>query len=180
MASCNSLYIDVDGLMAALQKACLDMLNEVAEIIIKVFGNAIIAGGAGRTKWRENAAKEFQKISTSVSIDMIEMKLGMREGLESAASSSNYAAQIMVALFGNHGPLYTKPGQTTFHNHMESRDESRATSVWALPAGYNWTDPHPEQMLDNAMKQAEQYFKDGLQQAYDSVNFSDFVIVSGG
>lgn len=180
MAGCNSMYIDINGLMAALQKACLEMLNEVAEIVIKVFGNAIIAGGAGRTKWRENAAKEFQKISTDISMDMIEVKLGLRDGLESEATSSNYAAQIMVAQFGNHGPLYTKPGAITFHNHMESREESRASTVWPLPAGYNWADPHPENMLENAMKQTEQYFKDGLQHAYDSVNFSDYLIVSGG
>ena len=162
MTSCNSLYIDADGLTAAIQKACVEKMNEVAEMLIKIFGNAIIAGGAGRTKWRENAAKEFQKISTAITADMIEMKLGLREGLESEAVSSNYAAQIMVALFGNHGPLYTKPGEITFHNHMESREESRATTVWPLPKKYNWADPHPEKMLENAMKLTEQYFKDGL------------------
>lgn len=182
MAGCNSLYIDLNGLLKAIQDECYQVLNEVADRIIKEFGEYIVAAGAGRTKWRENAAKEFKVISESASADIIEMNLGLREGLEAEAWSSFYAAQVMVALFGNHpgGHLTTKPGEITFHDHMESLDESHATTVWTQPEGYNWDDPHADIMLKNSMKRTEQYFKDGLQKAFDSVKFSDFLIVSGG
>lgn len=178
MASCNTIYIDIDGQMKAIQNECFVMLNAVADKVVEEFGKAIIGGGAGRTKWRENAAKEFKVLSDSISADMIEVKVGLREGLESEARSSFYAAQIMVAQFGNHGLQYTKPGEMTFHDHMESIDESHAKSVWALPSGYNWADPHPEKMLENIFKMTRQIFMDGLHVAFNAVRFSDYVQVA--
>lgn len=194
MAGCNLLYIDAGGLLKAIQDECYQVLNEVADRIIKEFGQYIVAAGAGRTKWRENAAKEFKIISDKASEDMLEIQLGLREGLEAEAWSSFYAAQIMVALFGNHpenhsritdngsktSHMTTKPGELTFHDHMENIDESHATTVWELPEGFNWDDPHADKMLENSMKRAEQQFKDGLRQAFSAVRFSDFLFVSGG
>jgi hypothetical protein len=48
----------------------------VADKIIKQFGRAIIEHGAGRTKWRENAAKEFKVLSDKISSDMVEVVVG--------------------------------------------------------------------------------------------------------
>lgn len=179
MVPCNKLYIDVDGLYSALQNECFVMLNDVADQIVKYFGQAIHEGGAGRHKWRDNAAKEFKVLSDKIAKDMIEVKVGLREGLEAEARSSFYAAQIMVALYGNHGPLYTKPGEMTFHDHMEDMRESEAKSVWALPSGFNWADPDAEHMLENGMKQVRTYFKNELRRILRSINFSDYVHVTG-
>lgn len=180
MTRCNTIQIDVDGLMRAIQNECFVMLNVIADKIVKDFGQAIMENGAGRTKWKENAANEFKVLSDRIADDVVEIKVGLREGQDTEAMSSFYAAQIMVALFGNHGPLYTKPGELTFHDHMETIDESRATTVWPLPEKFNWPDPHPEKMLENIFKNTKKLFKDGLAEALRSINFSDYVQVSGG
>lgn len=179
MAGCNSLWIDTDGLQRAIQNECFIVLNEVADKIIKQFGRAIIEHGAGRTKWRENAAKEFKVLSDKISSDMVEVVVGQRDGIETEAWSSFYAAQIMVALFGNHGPLKTKPGELTFHDHMESIEESHASTVWDLPEKFNWEDPHPENMLNNIFLTTKKLFDDGLRKAIRSIRFSDYLMVSG-
>ena len=180
MAKCNSLSIDVNGLYKAIQDECYILLNDVASKVVEGFQLYIVSDGAGRIQWRENAASEFKILSDRLTNDIIEIKVGMREGLESDAWNSFYAAQIMVALYGNHGPLYTKPGEITFHDHMESMDESHAQSVWALPDGFNWPDPHPEKMLENVMKITKTYFQDGINRLLSNINFYDYVYVTAG
>lgn len=118
MAECNRLSIDVVGLYTAIQQNCRMLLDDVAHNIIDEFGMAIYQRGAGRHEWRANAAQEFQKISEKMTDELIEVEVGLREGIDKEAFSNVYAAQIMVALFGNHPPIYTKPGEETFHDHM--------------------------------------------------------------
>lgn len=82
MAMCNQLSIDVNGLYTAIQEACKNLLNDVAERVQQEFSLLIYEEGAGRHEWRSNAAQEFQKISESVTNDLIEIKLGLRPGVE--------------------------------------------------------------------------------------------------
>jgi len=176
----NTLSIDVNGLWMAIQNECYVLLNDVAAKIIEGFQLYIVSDGAGRIKWRENAAKEFKILSEKMSDDMMEMTLGVHEDLETEAWTSFYYAQIMVALFGNyHGSmLTTKPGEITFHDHMETFDESHAETVWTLPAGFNWPDPGADKMLKNVMKITEDYFKTGLSEILRNINFYDYVYVN--
>ena len=178
MAKCNSLSIDVNGLYRAIQNECLILINDVAAKIIEGFQLFIVSDGAGRIKWRENAAAEFKVLSEKQTDEIIEMQVGIRDTLENESWGSFYLAQVMVALYGNHGPLYTKPGEVTFHNHMEDLAESQAKSVWALPDGFNWPDPHPEKMLENVMKITKTYFRDGVNAILRSINFYDYVYVT--
>lgn len=177
MTKCNQQSVDVNGLFSAIQNECYLLLNDVADRIIKEFQEYIVANGAGRTFWRMNAAAEFKVLSEKITPDLIEMKLGEPENLASEAWHSFVAAQMMVALFGNHGPLYTKPGEITFHNHMEDMNESKAQSVWKLPDGFNWEDPHPEKILANILKTTKTYFQDGVQELLRNINFYDYVYV---
>ena len=180
MAMCNSLSIDVNGLRHAIQDACLTVIKDTAQKIIVYFGHYIYSGGAGRHAWRENAAKEFQIISENISYEYIEIQQGQNPNIELGSSTLNaYAAQIMVALFGNHPPQMTKPGVQTWHNHMQYREQSQAESVYPLPH-FDWGDPGADHMLENAFKITKQYFFDGLKRAFASVNFSDFVHVVSG
>lgn len=82
MATCNELSIDMSGLYAVIQKACKNLLDDVAERVQQEFGPLIYQDGAGRHEWRSNAAQEFQKISESITNDLIEVKLGLRTGIE--------------------------------------------------------------------------------------------------
>lgn len=183
MTRCNTISIDINGLFRAIQSECYVQLNDVAQKVIDGFQLYILSDGAGRADWKENAAKEFKVLSEKITNDVIEMQVGIREDLASEAWHSFYAAQIMVALFGNHPPsggMKTKPGEITFHDHMESMDESHAKTVWTLPEGYNWPDPQADKMLENAMKMTRTYFADGLKRVLDGINFSDYVIVTAG
>lgn len=154
-------------------------MNVVADEVIKCFQREIHDKGSGRHEWRDNAGKEFKILSEKMSQEVMEMGLGIRDGIETEAWSSFYAAQIMVALYGNHGPLFTKPGEITFHNHMESLDESRASGVWPLPKGFNWKGANLNEIMQNCFDIAETNFANGLQKIFDSIDFSQFLIVSG-
>ena len=180
MKKCNQLSLDTIGLFNAIQNACVDLVKDTAEKIKEEFAQWIYLDGAGRHVWRENAGAEFNIIATKIASDVIEAQLGMPQNIESEAKIDNYLAQIMVALYGNHGPLYTKPGEVTFHNHMESRERSRATTVWRLPKNYNWDDPNADKMLANSMKICSSFFKDGVNALLRNINFYDYVNVTAG
>ncbi len=179
MVKCNSISIDVVGLYTAIQQNCRALLDDVANNVIDEFGMYVYQDGAGRHEWRANAAQEFQKISETMTDDLIEVKVGLREGFDRDAYSNVYAAQVMVALFGNHPPIYTKPGQETFHDQMTWRGESEAESEYRMPQ-YEWGDPGAQNMLSNVMKNVKTFFKDGLKSILSDINFYDYVHVTAG
>lgn len=179
MVKCNALSIDVVGLYTAIQQNCRALLDDVAQNVVDQFGMAIYQGGAGQHTWRANAAQEFQKISETMTKDLIEVKVGLREGFDSDASSNVYAAQVMVALFGNHPPIFTKPGQETFHDNMKWRGKSEAPKEYPMPH-YEWEDPGADNMVSNAMKSVRTYFKDGIKAILRDINFYDYVHVTAG
>ena len=176
MAKCNSLYIDVAGLKAAIFAACKAALNDVAERVIQEFGPEIYRSGAGRHEWRANAAEEFQKIEESATDELIQVKLGLRKGLESEAWGNLYAAQIMVALFGNHPPIETKPGMEVFGDKMLDRHTSTAQTVYEIPQ-FGWTDPNAQEMVNNALKNTSVYFTDACESILDGINIANYVHV---
>ena len=173
----NTLSIDVNGLWMAIQRSCLALLNDVAERVVQEFGPYIYKEGAGRHEWRANAAQEFQKISEKMTDELIEVEVGLREGLEEEAWGNIYAAQVMVALFGNHPPIETKPGMEVFKDHMLSRGTSNAETVYEIPQ-FGWVDPGADKMVGNALKNATVYFRDGLQRVLSDINFYDYVYVN--
>ena len=179
MAKCNTLNIDIEGLYTAIQQNCRMLLDEVAQNIIDEFGMYIYQEGAGRHEWRANAAQEFQRISETMTDNLIEVKVGLRPGFDQDAYSSYYVAQVMVALFGNHPPIETKPGLEVFKDHMLDRGISNAQTVHPLP-NFDWPDPGAENMLSNAMKNASSYFRYGVSSLLRDINFYDYVYVTAG
>lgn len=133
MAECKHLEIDVAGLMNAIQNECYILLNDIADKIIEGFGLYIVSDGAGKVLWREHAASEFKILSEKISEDIMEFEVGIRDTLENESWGSFYAAQIMVALWGNHPPIYSKPGETVFDDDMESFIGSNAQTSYPIP-----------------------------------------------
>lgn len=86
-------------------------------------------------------------------------------------------AQVMVALFGNHPPIYTKPGVEVFKDHMLYRGMSSAQTTYRVPS-FEWGDPHADKMVVNAMKNSRVYFKDGINALLRDINFYDYVHVT--
>lgn len=179
METCNTISIDVNRLYKDIQQACLDFLNDVADRVIDEFSMAIYQGGAGRHAWRANAAQEFQKISEEMTEDAIQITVGLRDGIAAEARSNVYMAQVMVALFGNHPPIETKPGLEVFKDHMLSRGISNAKTVYPLPQ-FGWPDPNADKMLDNSFKKLQTYFRNGMRNIVRDIRFSDYVYVTKG
>lgn len=177
METCNTISIDIDRLYKDIQQACLDFLNDVADRVIDEFSMAIYKDGAGRHEWRANAAQEFQKLSEEMTEDAIQITVGLRDGIEAEARSNVYMAQVMVALFGNHPPIATKPGSEVYKDHMLSRGTSTAKTVYQLPQ-FGWADPHADKMLDNSLKKLHTYFKNGMSHIIRGIKFSDYVYVT--
>ena len=177
MAKCNSLSIDVVGLYTAIQQNCRALLDDVAQNVVDEFGMYIYQDGAGRHEWRANAAQEFQKISETMTDDFIEVKVGMKPGFDQEAYSNVYVAQMMVALFGNHPPIETKPNMEVFKDHMLDRGRSDAKTVYPLP-NFSWPDPQADKMLENAMKNASIRFRDGMKSLLADISFYDYVYVN--
>ena len=176
MKACNTISIDVAGLWKAIQQSMLSVLNNVAQDIITMFGHYAFQDGAGKHEWRQNAANEFQKISEELTDDIIKIEVGLNEGLVDGAP---YAAQIMVALFGNHPPIYTKPGSTVWNDDMSGLTESVAKSIYGIPQ-FNWGDPGADKWVENCFKLTKTLFDSGISSALQSINFADYVYVSGG
>ena len=179
MKECNTISINVNKLYEDIQKACLSFLNEIAERVIDAFGMAIYQNGAGRHEWRANAAQEFQKLSEKMTNDLVQVVVGLRQGVEEEAHTNVYMAQVMVALFGNHPPIETKPGLEVFKNHMRDRGISDAKTVYPLPQ-FDWPDPRADKMVENALKIIRPYFDDAITRIMRDINVSDYVFVSGG
>lgn len=177
MTRCNTLSIDVEGLYTAIQQNCRALLDDVAQHVVDEFGMYLYQDGAGRHEWRENAAREFQKISEKLTDDLIEVEVGLRPGFDQDAETNVYVAQMMVALFGNHPPIETKPNLEVFKDHMLDKGKSNAQTVYPLP-NFSWPDPHADNMLENVMKHLSTYFRDGVRALLRDINFYDYVYVS--
>ena len=121
MAQCNSLSIDVAGLWSAIESAAKALIYDVADKIVTQFGHYAYNLGAGKHVWRLNAAKEFKIIEDNMTNELFEVTLGMDKGL---VDGSPYASQIMVALFGNHPPIFSQPGSEVWNDDMTGRRES--------------------------------------------------------
>lgn len=182
MATCNTLSIDVNGVMMAIRNAAEDLLERTSEEIKKYFEREIYAGGAGRHHWRRNAGRAFHVVSRVITFDIVAYTLGIdpqKEEVSLTDDGQYYVDQIMVALYGNHMPNpKTKPGEVTFHDHMMSRRESKAQSVYDLPPGFYWPDPDADKMLENAYKLAKKFFVREFAKLLRGINFYDYVYVS--
>ena len=178
MSKCNTIQIDVDGLWTAIKQACMEELNNIADLLIKAFQAEIKLGGAGRHEWRKNAGEAFQKLSEEMAGDIIRITVGIDPSLPGDAWYDNMAAQMMVALFGNHPPIETKPNLEVFKDHMRSRGISTAKTVYPI-GQFSWPDPDAENMMENAFKLTKKYFDYVVNKNIISkINFYDYVYVT--
>lgn len=130
----------------------------------------IYMGGSGKHDWRVEARSLMREISSKVSIDFIELKLG----LQSDGDEHMYN-RVMVAMYGNqaNGPLVTKPGQMTYNDDMTGKSLSRAQTSYPLPPGWNQVSDG-DGMIENAHRMADMFFIPYLEAAWNSIPESVF------
>jgi len=159
--------------MAAIRAACRVAVDSVAEEVITEFGKYALADGAGKTLWRQHAAAEMQKIADDAAQDVIRTNIMLNPGL---VDGSPYASQIMVALFGNHPPIFAQPGSEVWNDDMTGFRQSLAESVYGIPQ-FNWQDPGAQKWLNNSLKNAEKSMTDACEHILDGINIANYVHV---
>ena len=178
MAKCNQLSIDVDGLWKHIQDQFLAALTNAEEKLIETLKIEILFSGAGKMKWREEAAESIKEVSRELTDDYIKFEAGQPKDFDSYANDKS--ARIQVALWGNqeHGPIRSKPGGEVYGDEMDGMHLSNALSNWDIPQFDQTADG--ENMLNNAIKITQTYFKDAIKSAWASITFYDYVHVTAG
>lgn len=183
MAMCKSLAIDVSGIKSAINSVFVKAQEEAEEQWIAAMGAEIMSQGSGRPEWRELAAQSFNEISREMTDDFISLNFGLPENFDSYADMRS--AQIQIALWGNqeHGPIMAKPGQQVFGSMGgQSRTDyygdahvSNATEAYPIPQFDQSSDA--DAMMENAKKKTRAIFYKAIENAWNSLNFNDFVYV---
>ena len=164
MKKCNTLRLDTAAVMQEIRSYLEGAMDDVVDKAIEAWGIEILASGAGRTQWREEAGKAIKIISRMVTEEYINIEFGIPDA---GYTDMDYYNRVQVALWGNQasGPLRSKPGQYVYGKTMEGDlHMSEALSEHDLPAGFNQL-ADGGKMLENAIKLTKKFFEDTIKQA---------------
>ena len=173
MKKCNTLRLDTKALMQEIRAYLESAMDDVAEKAIEAWEIEILAAGAGRTRWREEAGKAISIIKRMVTDEYMNIEFGIPDA---GYTDMDYYNRIQVALWGNQGsgPLRSKPGQYVYGKTMDGDlHMSEAETEYNLPAGFNQL-ADGGKMLENAIKLTRKYFEDAIKQAAANIPSSVF------
>jgi len=175
MTKCNTLSIDVMGLWNYIQSQFLSAMQDAEEKLIEALGLEVMFAGAGKTRWREEAAAAIKEVARDVTNDYIRFEAGLPKNFDSYADDKS--ARIQVAFWGNqeHGNIRSKPGGDVYGDEMDGMHLSNALSNWDIPQFDQTADG--EAMLQNAIKLTRVYFSGAIKSAWASIDFANFVHV---
>lgn len=178
MVKCNSLSIDVNGLMEALIRAALAAMEDVEMSAFEVLAKEISDNSESQTKWRAEAIGLLREVKREVLMDRISVEFGV----DLASVSGDALNRVMVALYGNQagGPIHSKPGESVYGKAMDGKHPSTAQTTYDIPQYNHPQSYNGDQMFSNTFKLIATIFKDAIAAAWRSVDFSQFVLVSGG
>ena len=178
MAKCNSLSIDVDGLMDELISTAVEAMKAVEEEAISIMADEIFEGSESRTKWRQEAIRLLKEVERKVTAESIEMVFGV----DLASVSGDALNRIMVALYGNQGggSIHSKPGTDVYGHDMDGKHLSTAKTKYPIPQFDHPQDYNADKMWKNVFNLTKTMFFDAISSAWASVDFCKYVIVTGG
>ena len=176
----NKLGFDSASCNRSIMKAADTLMGETSNILVQLFKNEIDRNGNGSKTMREDAQKVVREILHEVAEDHITIEAGFDEAMARSMATDFYV-RTMVVIYGNQagGPIWTKPGVSTWKKNVTNYGESRAKTRYQLYR-FNQFDFH-DKMVENVMKQIEKYFKDMLDKLCDSLT-GDFFgqFITGG
>lgn len=181
MQKVNTLSISIKPIMEGIREYLYKAADDVLDHLKEAFQIEVFFGGAGKTKWREEAGKAFGQIERIITEDYIECQFGISDKL---MSDEDMYARVQVALFGNqaNGNIRSKPGGYVYGDTMENDlHVSNALSNWDIPQFDQIA--YGDKMFENTIKLCTKYFRDALDAAVRSIPDSLFyenVIVTGG
>lgn len=178
MAKCNSLSIDVDGLMDELISTAVEAMKAVEDEALTIMAEEISEGSESRTKWRQEAIGLLKEVERNVTVESIEMVFGV----DLASVSGDALNRIMVALYGNQGggPIQSKPGADVYGHDMAGKHKSTAKSKYPIPQFDHPQSYNADAMWKNVFDLTKTMFFDAISSAWASVDFQKYVIVTGG
>ena len=174
-----SLGFDSNAAMADIRDiidVCLDELSVSFQEIIR---REIMENGNGSGIMKAEAVKHVREMSRSFKGNIITLEVGVDE---SEPESLQAKIRTSVVLHGNitGGPLYTKPGQSTWKKHVVGPSESTAKTVYHL-AQFEQTDVSGH-ILSNSMKKVKKHiaeFLAAVSEALDLLDWSEYITGGG-
>lgn len=159
----NSLRLNEQAVLDGIYEVLNGAIDYAVEGLIKEMAHEIVNQGAGKTRWRMEAALAFKEKARDITRDYIEATVGISDGV---MSDEDLRARLSVALFGNQarGNIRSKPGEIVYGNTMEGDLHlSGAQTSWDIPQFDQYADG--EKMLENAMKLTKKYLNVALEAA---------------
>lgn len=164
----NQLSINTDACTDAIIRMAEAYMNQTSDKLVEIMKQQIDANGNGSHFMKSDAKKVVHEISRDVARDHITIEAGFDEAMASSMAKDFYV-RTMVVIYGNqaNGPIWTKPGQSTWKKNVIGYGPSGARTKYPLYR-FNQFDFH-DKLVDNTMKEVEKYFKDMLGEIRDMI-----------
>ena len=167
---CNSLHIDVDGLMKALIDYIASAMTGLEDRLIKEMQDFVDTGGNNFPKeWKAMVKDNIKLIDRTIARNYVESVVGLQ-------GDDEVQRKGIIIRFGGGGGWKGPKGRSVWDSDYRGKTESQQL-LDPLPESF--TRPGND-WFDMAMENAEAHFKSDLDAIASTcpINFSDFVIVS--
>ena len=153
----NKLGFDSAGCQRAIIMVCDALMKETSDILVLLFKKEIERNGNGSKDMRSDAKQVVHEILHEVAEDHITIEAGFDEDMARGMALDFYV-RTMVVIYGNqaNGPIWSKPGQSTWKKHVRGYGPSTAKTAYPLYR-FNQFDFH-DKMVENVMKEINKYF----------------------
>jgi len=171
---------DKAGYMAEV-KSCINIaLDQLSGHMHDVMCRAISQCSEAANVMIMEAQKNVKEISREVTDSTAVIEVGIDEG--AIAGGEQGYVRVMVALHGNlaGGPIFTKPGQSTWKKHVAGKGPSGATVEYALPF-FEQSD-HSDVMMKAFEHDIAKHIKDFesiVHAMLDAIDYSRYLIGGG-
>lgn len=134
----NSFSINADSVLSYMFPLIDSQLEQIAQAGINIMKRYIRYTGQASGIMREDAATQIKEIIHEATRDYVYIQFGFDD---TKLGDEQQFVNAMVVLYGNNhsGPLYSKPGGTTWNKHVRYKRASNAKRIFRLPQGFNQT-----------------------------------------
>ena len=168
---CNTLRIDVDGLMKALINYFASAMTRLEDKMISEMQHDVDAGDKNFPRnWKAMVKENIKLIEKIVARDYVMSVVGLQ-------GSDEVIRKGVIIQTGGGGRLAGPLGRIVWDNDYSAQHPSNVMYEHRLPA--SWVRPGNE-WFDVAIENMKKHFESGLDEIVVScpINFSDYVIVS--
>lgn len=172
----NKLSFDVNGFMSEFKNCVNIAIDELAGHMHDVLCTVISQCSEAANVMIIETQKNVKEISREIENDHATIEVGVDEGAIKGGEQA--FVRVMVTLHGN-GIIETKPGQSTWKKHVNSKGQSGAKMIYRIPE-LEQQDHSGLMMLsfEHDMNKHIKDFFNTLITLLDTIDYSKYVIVS--